>query len=161
MSKPKRSAKRTRAPVAKRALPKKKAAVAKKKTASPRKSASKPATVDAYVKTLPPQTQQIVNKLRALVAEASPEVTETFKWAQPVYEANGPFAYIKAHKGHVNFGFWRGAAFTEPNVKLEGDGSRMRHLKITSMADIDDKVFKTLIQVGVLLNTQLGNPTRR
>lgn len=157
MSKPKRSAKRTRRPVAK---PAKKKPVAKKKSAAaPKKKGA--TTVDGYVQTLPALMQTIVNRLRALVGAASPEAIEAFKWAQPVYEANGPFAYIKAHTNHVNFGFWRGAVLEAPEGVFEGDGTRMRHVKITALTDIDDGLLKGLIQQAVLLNSRLGNPPQR
>ena len=152
MSKPKRAAKRARRSIAKKALPKKKPA---KKKSPP----SKVTSVDGYVQMLPAPMQTIVNRLRALVAFASPEAIEAFKWSQPVYEANGPFAYIKAHTGYVNFGFWRGAVLEAPEGMFEGDGTRMRHVKVAALTDIDDEVFKTLIRQAVLLNSRLGNPT--
>ena len=160
MSKPKRSAKRTRQPVAKRALPKSKLA-AKKSASAPKKSASKVSSVDGYVQTLPALMRPIVNRLRALVAMASPEAIEAFKWSQPVYEANGPFAYIKAHSGHVNFGFWRGAVLEAPDGLLQGDGVRMRHLKIATLGEVNDVLVQALVRQAVLLNSRLGNLARR
>ena len=156
MSKPARLAKRTRRPAAS-----KKTAVAKKKVVSKSKRVAKAGNVDRYVQQLPSPMQQIVNRVRGLVATASPEAIEAFKWSQPVYEANGPFAYIKAHSNHVNFGFWRGALLDAPKGMLEGDGDRMRHIKLTGIGDIDDQVLKLLVQQAVLLNSRLGNPTRR
>ena len=47
------------------------------------------------------------------------------KWSQPVYEDDfGPFCFMKAHKNHVNIGFWRGAVMNDPENLLEGDGKR-------------------------------------
>ncbi len=42
--------------------------------------------------------------------------------AQPVYENNGPFAYIKAFKNSVNFGFCRGIDLEDPENLLQGTG---------------------------------------
>lgn len=141
--------------------PKKKAAVKKKAPAAKKKRAARPSTVDAYVQTLPPPMQAMVNRIRALVAAASPEAIEAFKWAQPVYEASGPFAYLRAHQSHLNFGFWRGALLEAPEGLLEGTGTRMRHLKIAAPTDIDDETFKDLVRQAVLLNSRLGNPTQQ
>ncbi len=160
MSKPKRSAKRTRRPVASPPLKKKPAAKKKAPAPAKRKGGAKVSSVDGYVQTLPPLMQTIVNRLRSLVAAASPEAIEAFRWAQPVYEVNGPFAYLKAYKGYVNFGFWRGAALEAPEGLLEGEGTRMRHIQISALADIDDEQLKTLVRQAVLLNTRLGSPTR-
>jgi len=63
-------------------------------------------TVDAYVERLPADQQRIVGALRQLIKSAAPSASESIKWAQPVYEAHGPFAYIKAHRAHVTLGFW-------------------------------------------------------
>jgi hypothetical protein len=151
MSKPKRSARRTRRPVAKPAAPLKKKPAAKRRQPADKQKAT---NVDGYVKALPPPMQVIVNRLRALVAAASPEAIEAFKWSQPVYEVEGPFAYIKAHRDHVDFGFWHGAALAAGAGRLEGDGVRMRHLKISALREIDDGLIKTLVQQAVLLNSR-------
>ena len=152
MPKPKRSAKRTRRPVARPVKRTKSAAVKKKPSAK---------TVDTYVSSLPSLMQQMVNKMRALVAAAAPEAIETLKWAQPVYEANGPFGYIKAHGKHVNLGFWRGAMLDAPAGILEGDGDKMRHIKFPALGAIDEELVKTLVRQAVLLNSRLGDPTKR
>ncbi len=67
----------------------------------------------------------------AIVQKAAPEASESIKWAQPVYESNGPFAYIKAFKNAVNFGFWRGVDLDDPQGLLAGDGDKMRHVKLS------------------------------
>ena len=118
--------------------------------------------VDGYVQALPAGQQTIVNRVRALVAAASPEAIESFRWSQPVYEANGPFAYIKAHKDYVNFGFWRGAVLEIPSgITLDGEGTRMRHVKIADAAEIQEESLKALVKQAVLLNSRLGNPAQR
>lgn len=144
---------------ARRPAPKKKVAVKTKKRPARKKAAG--GNVDAYVSLLPSPQQMIVNRVRALVASAAPEAIETLKWGQPVYEVNGPMAYIKAYKGYVNFGFWRGAMLEGPAEVLEGDGDQMRHVRLFAFDDIKDEVLKTLVRQAALLNSRLGSPTRR
>lgn len=120
----------------------------------------KASTVEGYVRGLPSPQATIVNRLRALVREAAPEAVETMKWAQPVFEANGPFAHIKAQGKSVNFGFWRGTLLNDPDDKLVGDGEKMRHLKISTLKDIRSDVIRALVRGAVLLNRHLGDPTR-
>ena len=117
--------------------------------------------MDGYVGALPSPQQTIVNRLRALIASAAPAATEAFKWGQPVYEVNGPMAYVKAYKGYINFGFWRGALLKAPDRALEGDGSRMRHLKIYSPRELPEALIKRLVRQAAELNEKLGNPTLR
>jgi hypothetical protein len=118
------------------------------------------ATVNDYVKKLPAEQASIVTALRQVVVAAAPAATETIKWAQPVYELNGPMIFIKAHARHVNIGFWRGAQLPDPSKLLEGSGDKMRHVKITHAAAIDAKALTRLIKAAVRLNRELGDPTR-
>ena len=95
-------------------------------------------TIDAYVEGLADWRGDTIQRLREVVRTAVPNVTEAFKWSQPVFESDGPVAYAKAHAKHVNFGFWRGAELDDPNGVLEGSGQKMRHVKLMSVDDIDD-----------------------
>ena len=137
-------------------------AVARGKKSPARKKPSL-RNVDSYVRLQPASMQPIVNRVRALVAAAAPEATESLKWGQPVYEVNGPMAYIKAYKGWVNFGFWRGAMLQAPAGFLEGEGTRMKHVKLRAIADLTQKeeALKGLVRQAALLNSRLGSPTRR
>ena len=118
-------------------------------------------TVDNYVKGLDGWQAEVVTTLRQIIRQAAPKAAESIKWAQPVYEANGPFAYIKAHSGSVNFGFWRGVELADPLGILEGEGDRMRHVKLTGVKDIKRKAFKDFVRSAVQLNRKMGDPTRR
>lgn len=117
-------------------------------------------TVDEYVRGLPADQAEIVSALRDLVRGAAPRASEVFKWAQPVYEHSGPMIFIKAHKAHVNFGFWRGAEMADPAGLLQGEGDRMRHIKVASRQDIRPTAFKALVRQAVRLNAAKGNPTK-
>jgi hypothetical protein len=118
-------------------------------------------SVEAYVAGLGEWQAEVVNDVRGLIRAAAPRATESIKWAQPVYESNGPFAYIKAFAGHVNVGFWRGTELPDPKRLLEGSGGKMRHLKLTSVEDIDRATLTRMVKTAVGLNAKLGNPTRR
>ena len=117
-------------------------------------------TVDAYVLALPPGQQAIANELRAIVRAAAPGATESIKWAQPVYEDHGPFAYFKAHRGHVTFGFWRGVELDGGRGILTSGGSRMAHVRLTAAADIDRPLLSDLVSRAVRLNREQGDPSR-
>ena len=71
-------------------------------------------TVADYIAQLEDWQAEIVSQVRQIILEAAPGADESVKWAQPVYEINGPFAYIKAFKNSVNFGFWRGVDISDP-----------------------------------------------
>ncbi|MCH7571902.1 MAG: DUF1801 domain-containing protein [Planctomycetes bacterium] len=71
-------------------------------------------TVDEYIAGLSGWQAQVVLQVRKIVNQTAPESDEAVKWAQPVWSFKGPFAYVKAHKQHVNFGFWRGVDLDDP-----------------------------------------------
>ncbi len=63
-------------------------------------------SVDDYITGLDDWNGEVVSEVRSIIRNNAPEAKESIKWAQAVYEINGPFCYIKAFKNSVNFGFW-------------------------------------------------------
>lgn len=117
-------------------------------------------TVDEYIAGLETERADAVSQLREIVRDAAPEASEAVKWAQPVYESNGPFCYIKAFKNHVNIGFWRGVDLDDPNALLQGDGEKMRHIKIGDGKDIPKDDIRDFVQAAIKLNQTKGDPTK-
>jgi hypothetical protein len=117
-------------------------------------------SVEEYISSLEDWKGEIVAELREMILEVSPEISESIKWAQPVYESNGPFGYIKAFKNAVNFGFWRGADLKDPKGMLQGSGEKMRHVKLTKLDDINHKLFSDFVRQAIKLNEELGDPTK-
>ena len=117
-------------------------------------------TVNAYIASLKAGQAEIVSGVRQIVLKITPEAEEAIKWAQPVYSNNGPFAYIKAFKNSVNFGFWRGVDLDDPQGILEGSGEKMRHVKLSSLDDIDEQAFSDFIRQAAQLNLSKGDPTK-
>lgn len=117
-------------------------------------------TVDAYIAGLEDWKAEVVSRVRDIVREAAPEAKESIKWAQPVYETEGPICYIKAFKNSVNFGFWRGVEIVDPENRLQGSGDKMRHVKLASTDEIDEGLFADFVRQAVQLNLSQGDPTK-
>jgi hypothetical protein len=117
--------------------------------------------VEDYVAGLRDWRGAVVAALHHLIREAAPDATSSIKWGQPVYDLHGPFAHIKAFKNHVNFGFWRGAELIDPKGFLKGTGSRMRHVELRSLEDIDAPVLQSMVRTAVAMNHAKGDPTQR
>ncbi len=117
-------------------------------------------TVTAYIAQIEDWQGEIVSKVRNIILKTAPEADEAIKWAQPVYSVNGPFAYIKAFKNSVNFGFWRGVDIQDPAGLLQGTGEKMRHVKLLSLDDIDEPAYIDFVQQAVKLNLAKGDPTK-
>ena len=120
----------------------------------------KNAKVDDYLEQLPAKHRGLAETIRRCIAVNAPEATEDFKWSQPVWEFNGPFAYIKAAKTHLTLGFWRGVALDEGRGWLNSGGEKMAHMKLRDEADLNQEHLAILIQQAVALNMRLGNPTK-
>jgi len=155
-------------PAAKSAAPKTAAKVKTTKPAAAKIASKLPqsimpppgSSVDEYVSKVVPWQRTVIEKLREVVKSAAPHASESIKWGQPVYEHKGPFSYIKAHAGHVNFGFWRGAELDDPKRVLQGEGERMRHVRILETHALDEVVLAALVKQAVALNDKKGDPTR-
>ena len=117
-------------------------------------------SVDDYITGLDDWKGEVVSEVRSIIRNNAPEAKESIKWAQPVYEINGPFCYIKAFKNSVNFGFWRGVNIDDPTGLLKGTGQKMRHVKLTSLGDVNQKVFSGFVKQSVGLNLVKGDPTK-
>ncbi len=119
-------------------------------------------TIDEYIDGLGGDWRaDAVRAVRALIDEEAPGATSSIKWAQPVWESGGPFAYVKAFPNSVNVGFWRGAQIDDPGGILQGDGDRMKHVPLRSAADLRPDDVRGFVRQAVALNAEHGNPTKR
>jgi hypothetical protein len=145
---------------------KKKAAPAARKKAAPARAAKAPARtrgapVDAYVARQGSWQKGVIAQLREILREGAPGATEELKGGHPVYDWNGPFAHIAAFPDAVRLGFWRGAAMSDPEGLLSGNGERMKHVEITRPRQVQRRAFVALVRDAVRLNDEHGDPTGR
>jgi hypothetical protein len=128
-------------------LPKKGAKAANK--ARPASSDSRE-KVEAYVKRQSPALQMTINRLRATVKAAVPELAEQMRWAQVGYLiSKKDVCGIYAVSDHVNLSFMHGATLRDPKRLLEGTGKGIRHIKIARMEDVDEGAVKEYVTEAV------------
>ena len=99
-------------------------------------------------------------RMRDLIHEADPEVTEEWKWVKPsnpgtpVWAHNGGICTGETYKSVVKLTFHRGASLDDPaglfNSSLEGRVRRA--IDIKEGETIDAEAFKELIRQAVALN---------
>lgn len=58
------------------------------------------------------------------------------------------FAYVNVFKAHVNLGFYAGAALDDPARLLQGEGRRMRHVKLRPGEAVDAGALRALIDAA-------------
>lgn len=99
--------------------------------------------VTDYIEKAPDEQKQIMNSIRKLIHESVDNVTEEFKWNRPVFNAGKDFAYLKTAKNHVTLGFFNFEKIIDADNLLEGTGKDMRHVKLKSIDDINQELFKS------------------
>ena len=99
-----------------------------------------------------PEIQSIAHQLRALIAEVMPTVTEVVWEKQKIAGYGiGPkkmsqhFAYIALNKKYVNLGFMYGSDLPDPSNLLQGNGKKLRHIKIIPTTNISNPSIKDLL----------------
>lgn len=102
--------------------------------------------MEEYVDKLDSPLKEIVNELQKIITNHSPDIKEEIKWNVPTYSINKNIFSIIAHKKHVNFQIFRGAHIKDAQ-ELEGTGKDMRHLKFSTLGEVEEaKVEKYLKQ---------------
>jgi hypothetical protein len=142
--------------------------VAKKKTkAKPppkraAKSASKPAAtgqppsrlIDERIHDLAGWRGAALARMRALIHEADPGITEEWKWGVPVWSHDGIVCTGEAYKEVVKLTFARGASVEDPsrlfNSSLEGNTRRA--IDIREGEEVDAGAFRALVKAAVMRN---------
>ena len=101
--------------------------------------------VTDYIKKQKSPQKEICQKLRRIIIKTFPEIKEKIWVGVPWYEGK---YYIVALKDHVNLGFAiRGLSKKELDL-FEGEGKTMRHIKIPSLKDINEKQLVRLLKVA-------------
>jgi hypothetical protein len=100
--------------------------------------------VKKYLEKLPSPQKQICEKVRKIILMTFPNIEETFKNGVPWYECR---FYLVGLKDHVNIGFSIEGLCREELRMFEGNGKYMRHIKIYSIDDIDEKKIARLLNI--------------
>ena len=105
---------------------------------------------------------ELLSRLRALIMEADPEMTEERKWRKPsnpagvpTWSHNGLVCTGETYKNVVKMTFAKGASLADPsglfNSSLEGNTRRA--IDFHEGDKLDEEALKALIRAAVALNT--------
>jgi hypothetical protein len=111
--------------------------------------------IDARIKELGDWRGEMLSRIRSLIKQADPGVTEEWKWGVPVWSHDGLICTGETYKNAVKLTFAKGAQLRDPaklfNSSLEGNVRRAIDLREGD--EVDDSAFKALIRDAVALNT--------
>ena len=100
----------------------------------------------AYIEKQKSPQQEICLKLREIILKTFPDTKEEMKWGVPTY-SGGRF-YIGAMKNQVNLGFSINGLTKKQVGLFEGSGKTMRHIKVRTLHDIDEKKIVKLLKLA-------------
>ena len=96
-----------------------------------------------------PELRKVVGGLRSFVKKCVPGTKETVNsWGIPTFERKDPFCFFMVGKKHVTFGFHSGTSLDDPEGLLEGTGKNIRHVKLRTVEDVEQKGLKNLVQAA-------------
>jgi len=99
--------------------------------------------IDKYIKKQKSPQKEICEQLRKIIFKIFPDIKEEMKWGVPSFDS-GKY-YIVALKDHVNLGFSLKGLSKKEQEFFEGDGKTMKHIRISSLKEIDEnKIIKLL-----------------
>jgi hypothetical protein len=102
--------------------------------------------IDVWLNSDPAELRSIARKWFAQMRACGDEVFELMHDGCPVAcLGDAPFAYVNAFTSHVNVGFYHGFALKDPARLLEGNGKRMRHVKLRPGIEINSAALTALI----------------
>ena len=112
--------------------------------------------IDARIEELGDWRGEMLSRLRSLIKQADPGVTEEWKWrGVPVWYHDGLICTGETYKKVVKLTFFKGAQLGDPsklfNSSLEGNARRA--IDLHEGDKVDDSAFKALIRDAVALNT--------
>jgi len=98
-----------------------------------------------YIKKQKSPQKEILIKVRKIILKTLPGCGEKMTWGVPVFA--GEKFYVAALKSRVHIGFAVKGLTKKESDMFEGSGKTMRHMKINSLKDIDDKKLARLIKM--------------
>jgi hypothetical protein len=115
--------------------------------------------IDQRIRELGGWRGETLARMRALVLEADPEMTEEWKWNNPVWSHNGIVCTGEAYAKVVKLTFARGAGLPDPSRLFNSslDGNTRRAIDIREGETVDAIAFKKLVKAAVARN---GSPAK-
>ena len=111
------------------------------------------ASFDLYLKDQRPKNQTVIRALRKFVKRIEPDLEEAVKWGNGCWvKGKKPVAYVYAGEPeYTQFGFINGSKLADPKKLLEGNGAYVRHVKVRTARDIDERAFAALLKQAARL----------
>ena len=111
--------------------------------------------IDARIAELGDWRGETLARLRVLIKQAEPEVTEEWKWrGVPTWYRHGMICTGETYKKVVKMTFAKGASLDDPSGLFNAslDGNVRRAIDFQEGEEIDEPALKALVRAAVVLN---------
>ena len=110
--------------------------------------------IDNYIKELDDWRGKMIARLRKLILDAAPDLTEEWKWDTPVWSHKGNVVAAGVFKDHVKLNFFKGASLDDTNGLFNAglEAKATRAIDIAEGDEIDETALKNLVQTAVAYN---------
>jgi hypothetical protein len=101
---------------------------------------------------------KLLARLRKLILEGAPDLTEEWKWNTAVWTSNGLVCAAGAFKDHVKLNFFKGASLKDPKRLFNSglDAKATRAIDFFEHDMVNEPVLKALIREAVAYNSASG-----
>src|SRR5262249_51291882 len=101
---------------------------------------------------------KVFARLRKVVLDAAPDITEEWKWGTAVWTNQGLVCSVGAFKDHVKLNFFKGASLKDPKRLFNAglDATTTRANDFHEGDAIDASALKALIRAAVAYNQPAG-----
>ena len=101
---------------------------------------------------------EMLARLRKLILEAAPDITEEWKWGTAAWSQKGLVCSAGAFKDHVKLNFFEGALLEDPKGLFNAghDAKATRAIDFSKGSSIDESALKALIREAVMHNKSNG-----
>jgi hypothetical protein len=110
--------------------------------------------ITRQIEDLPDWRGKVLARLRKLVLEAAPGITEEWKWGTAVWAHNGLVCSAGVFKDHVKLNFFKGASLADPKKLFNAglDAKATRAIDFAQGDTLNTPALKNLVQAAVALN---------
>src|SRR6266487_6475539 len=114
--------------------------------------------IDNYIKELGDWRGKLLARLRKLILDADPALTEEWKWDTPVWSYRANVVSAGAFKDHVKLNFFKGVYLEDPKGLFNAglDAKATRAIDFAEDSDIDEPALKDLVRAAVSYNRSGG-----
>jgi len=110
--------------------------------------------IDKHIRELADWRGKLLARLRKLIVEAAPELSEEWKWDTPVWSYKGNVVAGGAFKDHIKLNFFKGASLKDSHGLFNAglDAKATRGIDFHEGDKIDEVALKDLVREAVAYN---------